>query len=57
MQKKQKPSYPLRLEGETRGKAEGEARINHRSLNVELGLLIEDGLRWREMQKTKQAAA
>lgn len=57
MLKKQKQSYPLRLEPATRGKAEGEARTHHRSLNVELGLLIEDGLKWREMQNNKQAAA
>ena len=57
MQKKQKPSYPLRLECETRSKAEVEALHYHHSLNVELGLLIEDGLKWREMQKFKQAVA
>ncbi|WP_397448121.1 Arc family DNA-binding protein [Pseudomonas sp. NA-150] len=56
MQKKQKQSYPLRLESDTRGKAESEARSHHRSLNVELGLLIEDGLKWRKMQ-SKQAVA
>lgn len=57
MQKKQKQSYPLRLESETRGRAEIEARQYHRSLNVELGLLIEDGLKWREAQNSKQAVA
>lgn len=56
MQKKQKPSYPLRLESDTRGKAEAEARQYRRSLNIEIGLLIEDGLKWREVQ-SKQAVA
>lgn len=53
MQRKQKQSYPLRLESSTRGRAESEARQYHRSLNVELGLLIEDGLKWRAAQKSQ----
>lgn len=57
MQKKQKSAYPLRLEDGTRARAEEVARSNHRSLNVELGLLIEEGLKWREMQKAGQATA
>ncbi|WP_099547952.1 Arc family DNA-binding protein [Pseudomonas sp. 2995-3] len=57
MQKsKQRPSYPLRLPIDVRGKAEGEAQENHRSLNVELGLLIEDGLKWRNMKKDQAEA-
>lgn len=57
MQKtRQRPSYPLRLASDLRGEAEREAAHNRRSLNVELGLLIEDGLKWRKM-KREQAAA
>lgn len=56
MQKsKQRPSYPLRLANDVRGRAEGEALHNHRSLNVELGLLIEDGLKWRKMKQSQEA--
>lgn len=36
--------------------AEEEAKKNRRSLNAELGLLIEEGLKWREMQKTQANA-
>lgn len=36
--------YPLRLAEPVRKAAEEEARKNHRSLNAELGLLIEEAL-------------
>lgn len=48
--------YSLRIADELKEKAKREAGANRRSLNAELGLLIEEGLRWREMQG-KQAAA
>ncbi len=48
--------YPLSLELAVKGLAELEAKKNRRSLNAELGLLIEEGLRWRESQ-SKQAVA
>lgn len=48
--------YPLSLELAVKGQAELEAKKNRRSLNAELGLLIEEGLKWREIQ-SKQAAA
>lgn len=48
--------YSLRIAVELKEKARREAGANRRSLNAELGLLIEEGLRWREMQ-SKQAAA
>ncbi len=48
--------YSLRIADELKEKAKREAGANRRSLNAELGLLIEEGLRWREMQN-KQAAA
>lgn len=51
-----KSRYPLSLTSEVKGQAESEARKNRRSLNAELGLLIEEGLKWREMQG-KQAKA
>lgn len=51
---KMKP-FSLRPDFELREKAEAEARSNRRSLNAELCLLIEEGLKWREMQRKKQA--
>ncbi|WDH25075.1 hypothetical protein [Pseudomonas chlororaphis] len=46
-----KARYPLSLELSVKGQAEDEAKKNRRSLNAELGLLIEEGLKWREEQK------
>ncbi|SEB80163.1 hypothetical protein SAMN05216178_2310 [Pseudomonas saponiphila] len=51
-----KSRYPLNLHSEVKDQAESEAKKNRRSLNAELGLLIEEGLRWREHQ-SKQASA
>lgn len=51
-----KGRYPLSLDLSVKGQAEQEARKNRRSLNAELGLLIEEGLKWREA-RSKQAAA
>ncbi|GLO24365.1 hypothetical protein [Pseudomonas putida] len=48
--------YSLRIGGDLKQKARNEALANRRSLNAEIGLLIEEGLKWREMQ-SKQAAA
>lgn len=48
--------YPLSLDASVKGQAESEAKKNRRSLNAELGLLIEEGLKWREM-RSKRAAA
>ena len=57
MQNKARSSpFPLRLDDEVKGKAKGEAVTNRRSLNAKLGLLIEEGLKWREAQ-SKQAIA
>ena len=57
MQNKARSSpFPLRLDDEVKGKAKGEAVTNRRSLNAELGLLSEEGLKWREAQ-SKQAIA
>ncbi|MCF5058324.1 hypothetical protein GIW54_09935 [Pseudomonas proteolytica] len=52
-----KSRYPLSLESAVKDQAEGEAKKNRRSLNAELGLLIEEGLKWREIQQSKQAVA
>ncbi|MHB0763176.1 Arc family DNA-binding protein [Stutzerimonas sp. NM35] len=54
--KEAKSRYPLSLEGEIKERAAEAAKRNRRSLNSELGLLIEEGFKWREMQ-SKQAAA
>lgn len=48
--------FGLRLPPLLKGKAQNEATKNRRSLNAELGLLIEEGFKWRE-QQSKQAAA
>lgn len=55
MNKRQINPFGLRLEPSLKDKAAREAKENRRSLNAELGLLIEEGFKWREMQK--QAAA
>lgn len=52
----QKNAYSLRIEEELKEKARDQAHANRRSLNAEIGLLIEEGFKWREMQ-SKQAAA
>jgi hypothetical protein len=56
MKTKRQSQYPLRMREELKEKARLEADKNSRSLNVELGLLIEEGLEWRAM-RSKQAAA
>jgi hypothetical protein len=48
--------FGLRLNPQIKQRACEEAIKNRRSLNAELGLLIEEGFKWREMQ-SKQAAA
>lgn len=48
--------YPLRIQAQIKERAKSEADKNRRSLNAELGLLIEEGFKWREHQ-SKQAAA
>lgn len=57
MSTRAKARYPLSIEAEVKGRAESEAKKNRRSLNAELGLLIEEGLKWREMMQQKQAMA
>ncbi|MDH0638189.1 hypothetical protein N5D52_14675 [Pseudomonas sp. GD03860] len=48
--------YSLRIAEQLKSRARDEAAANRRSLNAELGLLIEEGLKWREM-RSKQATA
>ncbi|MEW6460372.1 MAG: Arc family DNA-binding protein [Pseudomonadota bacterium] len=48
--------FPLRLAEDVRGKAESEAQRNRRSLNAEIALLVEEGLKWREAKKGQAAA-
>ncbi|WP_179292915.1 Arc family DNA-binding protein [Pseudomonas fragi] len=51
MQEKLRASpFPLRLTDSVKEEARGEASKNRRSLNAEIGLLIEEGLKWRELQ-------
>lgn len=57
MMDKVKSRYPLAISHVVKNQAEVEAKRNRRSLNAELGLLIEEGLKWREMQKGSQAVA
>ncbi len=47
--------YSLRIDPSLKAKAEDEARKNRRSLNAELTILIEEGLKCREMQRQAQA--
>lgn len=56
MRNAEKARYPLSLAVSVKEKAESEAIKNRRSLNAELGLLIEEGFKWRELQ-SKQATA
>lgn len=49
--------FGLRLDPAIKQRAGEEAQRNRRSLNAELGLLIEEGLKWREMMQQKQAMA
>lgn len=55
--RREKARYPLSMDSQVRDRAVDEAKKNRRSLNAELGLLIEEGFKWREMQQQKQAAA
>ncbi|WP_301361842.1 Arc family DNA-binding protein [Stutzerimonas nitrititolerans] len=48
--------YSLRLADELREAALQEAHQNRRSLNAELGLLIEEGFKWRELQRQQAVA-
>lgn len=47
--------YPLRISESVRDTAQTEADKNRRSLNTELGILIEEGLAWRQKQAQAKA--
>lgn len=51
MKKRDIMSFGLRLPPLLKEKAKNEAERNRHSMNTELELLIEDGFKWREMQK------
>ena len=55
-EEKKATPFPLRLKEEVREQVGTLAKQNRRSQNAEIGLLIEEGLRWREM-KSGQAVA
>lgn len=55
MKKNGNAPYSLRITQELRERAEKAARDNRRSLNAELGLLIEEGLAWRKQQEQAKA--
>lgn len=48
-------AFSLRLPEEVRQQVEAEARKNRRSLNSEFGLLVEEGLAWRQKQLQAKA--
>lgn len=52
-----KAPYSLRIDDDLKAKARSEANANRRSLNAEIGLLIEEGLKWREIQGSRKSAA
>lgn len=47
--------YPLRLGEDIKIRVRNEAERNRRSLNAELGVLIEEGLKWREQREKATA--
>ena len=49
------PPYPLRISETVREAAQAEANKSRRSLNTELGILIEEGLAWRQKQAQARA--
>ncbi|WP_159954564.1 hypothetical protein [Pseudomonas sp. R76] len=49
--------YPLRLRPHVKEAAKAQSELYRRSLNTEIEMLIEEGLKWREMQQSRQAVA
>lgn len=56
MQARKINPFGLRLQPEIKKRSELEAQKNRRSLNTELGLLIEEGLNWRKQQMIQATA-
>jgi hypothetical protein len=57
MKKRDIAPFGLRLSPEIKEMAKSEAGRNRHSMNTEIEMLIEDGLKWREMQQQKQMQA
>ena len=56
MKTRELPQVFARVTQEIKDRVNDEAKRNRRSQNAELGLLIEEGFKWREMLQ-KQAVA
>lgn len=56
MAKKKAVQFTLRLDEEVQEIAKNHAHTNRRSLNTELGMLIEEGFKWRELQRQQAVA-
>lgn len=56
MQARKINPFGLRLQPEIKKRAEMEAQKNRRSLNAEISLLVEEGLRWRAQQMIQATA-
>lgn len=54
---RQPPSYPLRLEAETRAKIEAIAKANGRSLNAQIVLMLDEWLAAGSAGESKQLTA
>lgn len=55
MKKREINPFGLRLHPDLREKAQRQAATNRHSLNTEIEMLIEDGLKWRETQQRNVA--
>ena len=57
MKTREMPQVFARVAQEVKDRVNGEAQRNRRSQAAEVGLLIEEGFKWREMMQQKQAMA
>lgn len=57
MKTREMPQVFARVPKEVKDRVNGEAQRNRRSQAAEVGLLIEDGFKWREMLQQNQAVA
>jgi len=56
MKKRDITPFGLRLQPHNKDRLKKEAESLRHSMNTEAEMLIEDGFRWREMQKQQAAA-
>lgn len=56
MNKRNINPFGFRISPELKEAAKEEALRNRHSLNTELEMLVEEGLKWRQMQKQQAAA-